>query len=147
MSPGRRSQHDRFRQAPIARRRCPAWRSSRGRARKRPMKVFAPFRLDTVNQCFWRRDDTGQEERILLTPKAFAVLEYLIEHAGRLVTHDELLEALWPDTVVEPQTVKKHVFAVRSALGDRAKKSLFIEPIPTRGYRFIAGVSETVATM
>jgi DNA-binding winged helix-turn-helix (wHTH) protein/tetratricopeptide (TPR) repeat protein len=110
------------------------------------MKVFPPFRLDTVNQCFWRRGDTGQEERILLTPKTFAVLAYLVEHAGRLVTSDELLEALWPDTVVEPQTVKKHVFAVRSALGDRAKNSLFIETIPTRGYRFIAGVSETVAT-
>jgi DNA-binding winged helix-turn-helix (wHTH) protein len=110
------------------------------------MKVFPPFRLDTVNQCFWRRGDTGQEERILLTPKAFALLEYLVEHAGRLVTHDELLEALWPDTVVEPQAVKKHILAVRSALGDRAKNSLFIETIPTRGYRFIAGVSETVAT-
>src|ERR1700733_2772336 len=146
MSPPRRSQHDPFRQAPIARRRCRAWRSSRGRACRRRMKVFPPFRLDTVNQCFWRRGDTGRDERILLTPKAFAVLEYLIEHAGRLVTHDELLEALWSDTVVEPQAVKKHVFAVRSALGDRAKNSLFIETIPTRGYRFIAGVSETVAT-
>jgi DNA-binding winged helix-turn-helix (wHTH) protein len=110
------------------------------------VKVFPPFRLDTVNQCFWRRGDTGQEERILLAPKAFALLEYLVEHAGRLVTHDELLEALWPDTVVEPQAVKKHVLAVRSALGDRAKNSLFIETIPTRGYRFIAGVSEIGAT-
>src|SRR6202453_5138195 len=110
------------------------------------MKVFPPFRLDAVNQCLWRSGDTGQDARILLAPKAFAVLEHLIEHAGRLVTHDELLEALWPDTVVEPQAVKKHVFAARSALRHRAKHSLFIETIPTRGYRFIAGLSETVAT-
>jgi DNA-binding winged helix-turn-helix (wHTH) protein len=110
------------------------------------MKVFPPFRLDTLNQCLWRRGDTGQEARILLTPKTFAILEYLVEHAGRLVTHDELLAAVWPDTVVEPQAVKKHVLGVRAALGDRAKNSLFIETIPTRGYQFIAGVTESAAT-
>jgi DNA-binding response OmpR family regulator len=60
------------------------------------MKVFPSFRLDAVNQCVWRLGDTGREERILLTPKAFAVLAYLVDHAGRLVTHDELLEAVWP---------------------------------------------------
>jgi AAA ATPase domain/Transcriptional regulatory protein, C terminal len=110
------------------------------------MKVFFPFRFDTANQCLWRCGDTGQEERVLLTPKAFAVLGYLVEHAGRLVTHEELLEAVWPDTVVEPQAVKRYVVAVRSALGDRPKKSLFIETIPKRGYRFIAPVSEPVAS-
>ena len=110
------------------------------------MKVFAPFRLDAVNQCLWRHGDTGQEERILLTPKAFAVLAHLVEHAGRLVSQDELLEAVWPDTVVEPQSVKKHILDVRTALGDRPKNSLFIETIPKRGYRFIAPVSESTAS-
>jgi DNA-binding response OmpR family regulator len=52
------------------------------------MKVFPSFRLDTANQCLWRRADTGREARILLTPKGFAVLEHLVEHAGRLVTDD-----------------------------------------------------------
>jgi hypothetical protein len=42
------------------------------------MKVFGSFRLDAVNQCLWRRGDTGHEERILLTPKAFAVLSHLV---------------------------------------------------------------------
>jgi DNA-binding winged helix-turn-helix (wHTH) protein len=107
------------------------------------MKVFPPFRFDTLNQCLWRRSDTGQEERILLTPKAFAVLTHLVEHAGRLVSQDELLEAVWPDTVVEPQSVKKHILDVRTALGDRPKNSLFIETIPKRGYRFVAPVSES----
>jgi len=110
------------------------------------MKVFSPFRLDTANQCLWRRGDTGQEARILLTPKAFAVLEHLVEHAGRLVTHDEMLEAVWPDTVVEPQAVKKHVLAVRTALGDCPKNSIFIETMARRGYRFIAPVSRPVAS-
>jgi DNA-binding winged helix-turn-helix (wHTH) protein len=109
------------------------------------MKVFVPFRLDTVNQCLWRRRDTGPEERILLRPKTFLVLAYLVENAGRLVTHDELLEAVWSDSVVEPQAVKRHVLAVRSALGDRPKHSLFIETLARRGYRFIAPVSERSA--
>jgi DNA-binding winged helix-turn-helix (wHTH) protein len=110
------------------------------------MKVFSPFRLDTVNQCLWRRGDTGQEERILLTPKAHAVLVYLVVHAGRLVTSDELLEAVWSGRVIEPQAVRKHVLEVRTALGDRPKNSLFIETVTKRGYRFIAPVSEPVAS-
>src|SRR6202789_1340363 len=110
------------------------------------MKVFLPFRLDTANQCLWRSRDAGQEERILLTPKAFAVLGYLVEHAGRLVTPDELLEAVWSGRVIEPQAVRKHILEVRAALGDRPKNSLFIETLPKRGYRFIAGVSATAAS-
>jgi DNA-binding response OmpR family regulator len=55
------------------------------------MKVFEPFRLDVANQCLWMRCDKDQEKRVLLTPKAFAILTYLVDHAGRLVTHDELL--------------------------------------------------------
>jgi DNA-binding winged helix-turn-helix (wHTH) protein len=110
------------------------------------MKVFAPFRLDVVNQCLWRRGDTGQEERILMTPKAYAVLVYLVEHAGRLVTSDELLEAAWSGRVIEPQAVRKHILEVRNVLGDRPKNSLFIETVTKRGYRFIAPVSEPAAS-
>jgi DNA-binding winged helix-turn-helix (wHTH) protein/tetratricopeptide (TPR) repeat protein len=110
------------------------------------MKVFAQFRFDPANQCLWRRGDTGQEARVLLAPKAFALLSHLVEHAGQLVTHEELLDAVWPGSVVEPQAVKGHILAVRTALGDRAKNSLFIETIPKRGYRFIAPVSEQMAS-
>ena len=65
------------------------------------MKEFLPFRLDTVDQCLWRRSNTEDDERILLTPKAFAVLRYLVEHAGRLVTQDELLDAVWPGVHIQ----------------------------------------------
>jgi predicted ATPase/DNA-binding winged helix-turn-helix (wHTH) protein len=109
------------------------------------VKVFVPFRLDTLNQCLWRRRDTGPEERILLSPKTFFVLAYLVENAGRLVTHAELLGAVWSDSVVEPQAVKRHILTVRSALGDRPKHSLFVETVAKRGYRFIAPVSERSA--
>jgi DNA-binding winged helix-turn-helix (wHTH) protein len=105
------------------------------------MKEFLPFRLDTVNQCLWRVD-AGNEERVRLTPKAFAVLRYLAEHSGRLVTQDELLNALWPDTFVQPEVLKSHILDVRGALGDSAKNPRFIETLPKRGYQFIAPVRE-----
>ncbi len=110
------------------------------------VKVFPPFRLDTANQCLWRLGERGSAERVLMTPKAFAVLEYLVGRAGHLVTHDELLNAVWPGAVVEPQAVKKHILGVRSALGDRPKNSEFIETVTKRGYRFIAPVSEFTAS-
>jgi DNA-binding response OmpR family regulator len=55
---------------------------------RRPMREFPPFRLDTVNQCLWRGDGAA-EERVLVAPKAFDVLRYLVEHPGRLVPHVE----------------------------------------------------------
>src|SRR6266542_4230947 len=105
------------------------------------MREFPPFRLDTVNQCLWRGEGVA-EERILLAPKAFAVLRYLVEHPGRLVTHDELFEALWPKTYVQPEVLKSHIAAIRAVLGDDARKPLFIETLSRRGYRFIAPVTE-----
>jgi tetratricopeptide (TPR) repeat protein len=78
----------------------------------------------------------------MLTPKAFAVLRYLVEHAGRLVTQDELLEAVWPDTFVQPEVLKYQIADIRNTLGDRARNSLFIETLPRRGYRFVAAVTE-----
>ena len=57
------------------------------------MREFPPFRLDPVNQCLVQGDGVT-EERVLLAPKAFDVLRDLVEHPGRLVTHEELLDAL-----------------------------------------------------
>jgi len=101
------------------------------------MKVFEPFRLDTVNHCLWRAD-----ERVALTPKAFDVLRYLVEHADRPVTQDEILEALWPGTYVNPEVVKKHVLGIRKALRDHPDKPAFVATFPKRGYQFIAAVRE-----
>ncbi|HSF29459.1 MAG TPA: winged helix-turn-helix domain-containing protein [Candidatus Tectomicrobia bacterium] len=106
------------------------------------MKEFPPFRLDPGNQCLWRRTEAGDDERIRLTPKAFAVLYYLVEHAGQLVTHDELLDAVWPETYVQAEVLKSHIFDVRRALGDRAKRPRFIETMARRGYQFIAAVHD-----
>jgi DNA-binding winged helix-turn-helix (wHTH) protein len=89
------------------------------------MKVFEPFRLDTVNHCVWR-----EEDRLPLTPKAFDVLRYLVEHAERLVTQDEILEAIWPETYVNPEAIRKYILEIRRVLGDRPNPPLFIETLP-----------------
>ncbi|TMH77370.1 MAG: hypothetical protein E6H52_04175 [Betaproteobacteria bacterium] len=109
-------------------------------------KEFLHFRLDEINQCLWRLCDSGDDERVLLTPKAFGVLRYLVQHAGRLVRQSELLDALWPQSYVQPEVLKHHVLEVRKALGDDPRNPRFIETLPRRGYRFIAPVSPGAAT-
>src|SRR6266850_1314202 len=104
------------------------------------MKQFHSFRLDIVNHCLWRGED-----RVLLTPKAFDVLRYLVEHSDRLVTQDEILEALWPETYVNPEVIKKYILGIRKALGDHHNKPEFIETFPRRGYQFVASISEVSA--
>jgi TolB-like protein/DNA-binding winged helix-turn-helix (wHTH) protein/Flp pilus assembly protein TadD len=106
------------------------------------MKSFQSFRLDTVNQSLLR----GNERRPL-TPKAFDVLQYLVERAGRLVTPDELLGALWPGTYVNPEVLRKYILEIRKALADKADKPKFIETITKRGYRFVAEVTDDDAVV
>src|SRR5215469_5905394 len=105
------------------------------------MKLFHQFRLDTVNHCLWRG-----EERMSLTPKAFDVLRYLVEHSDRLVSQDEILEALWPGTYVNPEVVKKYVLGIRKVLADQSDKPTFVATFPRRGYQFIALVRDENAT-
>lgn len=105
------------------------------------MREFGSFRLDTVNQCLWKK-----EERAVLTPKAFDVLRYLVEHAERLVTQDELLEAIWPDTYVNPEGIRKYILEIRKVLGDRPEEPAYIETFPKRGYQFVAPVTQVRPT-
>jgi predicted ATPase len=101
------------------------------------MKQFDSFRLDASNQCLWR-----DGEQIALPPKPFAVLRYLVENPGRLISHDELLDKLWPETFVQPQVLRTYVLDLRKALGDDAGQPRFIQTMPKRGYRFVAPVRE-----
>src|SRR5882757_8728267 len=101
------------------------------------MKQFHSFRLDTVNHCLWNGED-----RVSLTPKAFDVLRYLVDHTNRLVTQDEILEALWPETYVNPEGIRKYILEIRKVLGDRPNQAQFIQTLPKRGYQFIAKVTD-----
>jgi len=105
------------------------------------MKCFQSFRLDQADQCLWR----GQE-RMSIPPKAFDVLRYLVENPVRLVTQDELLKKLWPETYVNPEAIRKYILDIRKILGDRPDKPEFIETVTKRGYRFIAPVTDDSAT-
>jgi DNA-binding winged helix-turn-helix (wHTH) protein/tetratricopeptide (TPR) repeat protein len=105
-----------------------------------PLLFFPPFRLDPVNEQLWRGKRT-----VSLKPKTFAVLRHLVEQAGRLVTKDELLDALWADVHVGDAVLKVCLREIRAALGDDAKAPRFIETVHRRGYRFIAPVAASAA--
>ena len=94
--------------------------------------VFQPFRLDAANKRLWR-----SEKLIPLRPKPFAVLQYLVEHPGRLVTKEELYKAVWPDTYVGKSSLKGYIRGLRDMLGDDPVAPRFIETVARRGYRFI----------
>ncbi len=97
--------------------------------------TFAEFRLDP---------ERGQLLRgatpVALTPKAFALLEYLASRAGRLVSKQELLDAIWPNVFVGEAVLKGTIRDVRRALGDDSHAPLFIQTAHRRGYRFVAPV-------
>ena len=99
--------------------------------------TFGGFRLETANEQLWKGSLA-----IRLRPKAFAVLRHLVAHAGQLVTKQQLLDAVWPDTFVTDAVLKDSVRQVRDALGDDPASPQFIETAHRRGYRFIARIGE-----
>ena len=102
--------------------------------------VFGPFRLDTTNMCLWHGCDT-----VALKPKTFTVLQYLVTHAGQLVTKSALLDAVWPETAVSDGVLKVCIAELRKALGDRVKTPQFIATVHRLGYRFVAPVTSMAA--
>jgi adenylate cyclase len=97
--------------------------------------TFDHYRLDLANEQVWQGT-----QLLPLTSKAFAVLRYLVEHAGQLVTKAELFDALWPGTAVSDGALTFCIVELRKALSDDAKAPRFIETVHRRGYRFIEKV-------
>lgn len=83
-------------------------------------------------------------EPVLLTPKAFETLLALVENRGRVLTKEELLQRIWPDSRVEETTLAQNVSTLRKAL--RSPGQELIQTIPKRGYRFTAQVIEVAPT-
>ena len=98
--------------------------------------LFPPFWLDVRNEQLWRGAQT-----LVLRPKTFAVLRYLIAQAGQLITQDELLDAVWGPTAVSEAVVRSSIRELRSILDDRAQYPQFIQTVHRRGYRFIVPVT------
>jgi pimeloyl-ACP methyl ester carboxylesterase/DNA-binding winged helix-turn-helix (wHTH) protein len=98
---------------------------------------FGPFQLDPREHRLLRE---GVEVSLQL--KAFEILCLLVENAGRLIKKEDLLERIWPDSVVEENNLNKNVSLLRKALGESATGQRYIETVPRVGYRFVAEVSE-----
>jgi DNA-binding winged helix-turn-helix (wHTH) protein/pimeloyl-ACP methyl ester carboxylesterase len=96
---------------------------------------FGPFHLDVRE----RRLSRGGKV-IPLRLKVFDTLLVLVENAGRLVTKQELLDAVWPETTVEENNLNHNVSVLRKALGEKATSQQYIETVPRVGYRFAASV-------
>jgi len=100
---------------------------------------FEEFRLDAKSHRLFRRE-TG--ELVPLTPKAVEVLLYLVENAGRVLSKDEILEAVWENAFVEESNLSQTIFVLRKTLGENTKEPRFILTAPNRGYQFIAEVKK-----
>jgi serine/threonine-protein kinase len=87
-----------------------------------------------------RRVHRTDGEQIALTPKVFDTLLYLVENPNRLIEKDELMEAVWPDTVVEENNLNKNISVLRRVLGEKQGENRYIATIPGRGYKFVASV-------
>src|SRR5215813_8250652 len=106
-----------------------------------PQWCFDGFRLDPDHACLWR-----DAEAFVLPPKAFAVLHYLVTHPDRLVSKDELLGAVWPETTVSDAAMRVVIGALRRMLDDPPQAPRFIATVSRRGYRFLAPVIEHTGT-
>ena len=94
---------------------------------------FGEFRLDTHRRILQKNGTP-----IHLTPRSFDLLCVMVENAGRVLEHDELLDKVWEDTFVEQGNLKKTISALRHALGESPEASEFITTVPRKGYRFSA---------
>src|SRR5262245_548395 len=98
---------------------------------------FGPFRLD-VRQRLQLRE--GQP--ISLPPRAMDTLLVLIESCGQILSKDELMQRVWPETFVEEGNLGQNIFLIRKALGVAEEGHDYIKTLPKRGYCFIAEVRE-----
>jgi DNA-binding winged helix-turn-helix (wHTH) protein len=100
---------------------------------------FGPFHLDIRERRLSRGCDV-----IPLRLKVFDTLRVLVENAGRLVTQQELLDTVWPETTVEEDNLNHNVSVLRKSFGDQATDQQYIETVPRVGNRFVAPVEAAV---
>ncbi|MFN2477331.1 MAG: winged helix-turn-helix domain-containing protein [Chthoniobacterales bacterium] len=98
---------------------------------------FGEYRLDPSNYLLARRDGT----RVPLTPRVFQTLVVMVEHHGIVLDKERLMEAVWPDSIVEENNLSQNVSALRRVFGDTPGAQRFIVTVPGRGYRFAADVT------
>ena len=103
-----------------------------------PVYEFGDFRLDVEERQLLRRDGTA----VPLTPRVFDTLRYMVEHSGRVLDKEVLMEAVWPDAIVEENNLAQNISTLRRVFGESPGSQRYIVTVPGRGYRFIAEVSQ-----
>ncbi|HXQ71218.1 MAG TPA: winged helix-turn-helix domain-containing protein, partial [Pyrinomonadaceae bacterium] len=99
---------------------------------------FGRFRLNVAERVLLR-----DGEVVPLTPKVFDILLTLVENRGQVVSKEDLMKRVWPDTFVEEGNLTQNISLLRKALGESQGGVQFIETVPRRGYRFVAPINET----
>jgi DNA-binding winged helix-turn-helix (wHTH) protein len=104
---------------------------------------FGAFRVDVGQHTLERIDGAKNGS---LPEKAFQTLIVLIRNSGKLVTKEQLIQSVWPDTIVEDNNLDKCIWAVRQFLGDKPGEQKYIETVRKHGYRFVAEIKELSAS-
>jgi DNA-binding winged helix-turn-helix (wHTH) protein/TolB-like protein/Flp pilus assembly protein TadD len=99
---------------------------------------FGDFRLDTAKRLLRQLDGTT----VPLTPRVFETLLYMVEHHGIVLDKERLMEAVWPDSIVEENNLSQNISTLRRIFGDTPGSHSYIVTVPGRGYRFVATVRE-----
>ncbi len=103
-----------------------------------PSYEFGGFRLDAAKRLLTRRDGAP----VPLTPRVFETLLYLVEHSGEVLDRERLMDAVWPDAVVEDNNLTQNISMLRRVLRQAPGSNEFIVTVPGRGYRFVAEVRQ-----
>src|SRR3954466_15637905 len=96
---------------------------------------FDEFRLDASRRLLWK--DGAQ---VPLTPRVFDTLLCLVEHGDAVTDKERLMEAVWPDSIVEENNLTQNISTLRRIFGEKPGSHHFIVTVPGRGYRFVAEV-------
>jgi len=101
---------------------------------------FADYVLDTD-----RRELTRGSERVQMGPQVFDLLVHLVENRERVVSKDDMLEAVWSGRIVSESTLTSHINAVRKAIGDNGEDQRLIRTVARKGFRFVGEIEEEQA--
>jgi eukaryotic-like serine/threonine-protein kinase len=101
---------------------------------------FGEFQIDALARVLRREGDV-----LALNRRAFDVLLYLVQNSGRILSHDELLKNVWPDTFVDENSLAQSISGLRRALGEKPGDNSYIITLPGRGYQFVAPVTVVAA--
>ena len=107
--------------------------------------VFGQFRFDRSSGGLFRCDEDGDPVHVTIGSRALEVLGVLIERHGDLVSRDEIMAAVWPNTVVEEANLAVQISALRRVVDQDRTDGSCIQTVPGRGYRFVAAVTRLAA--